>query len=60
LPRHAHSRDHRIQRKDNVQQDDLNDDADEVRREPVRDLRVFAFELVVNFMGALSNQEQAS
>ena len=57
---HADGGDHRVEREDDVEQQDLDDDAGERRRDPRAAVALLAFELVVNLVRALGDQEQAA
>ena len=57
---HADGRDHRVEREDDVEEHDLDDHAGERRRDAARRVSLLAFELLVDFVRALRQQEQAA
>ena len=57
---HADGGDHRVEREHDVEQHDLHDDRGERRRDPRADVALLAFELVVNLVRRLGDQEQAA
>jgi hypothetical protein len=60
LADHADGRDHRVEREDDVEQEDLHDHAPERRRRARRDVPLHAFELLVDLVRALRQPEEAS
>src|SRR5436190_17638678 len=57
---HPDRRDDRVQRENNVEQQNLHDHGGEPGRHATGDFAVLAFKLVVDFMGAFPKQEQAA
>ena len=57
---HADRGDHRVEREHDVEQQDLNDDADERGRHLGAAVAFLAFQLFVNLVRALRNEEQAA
>ena len=56
---HSDRRDHGIEREDNVQQKNLDDDAGKGTPDAGRPVALLTFELVMNLMCALGDQEEA-